>query len=388
MNEPSRVPRVTQIAPQLPPAIDGVGDYCHNLWEHWPQPRPDWRFLACIAIQPARKQWAGTRLAGIQQSAEGIMAGLETANTDIAVLHYVGFGYQPNGIPLWMVEGLTAWKRRYRRRRLVVMFHELYAAGSVTKRSFWQQPWTRGIVRDLVRLADGWVTSCPAHEAKLLREFRADPARGLVIPIGSNIPASAPVDFHRAPAPGGKLNGVVFGLANTRLWALQKHRELLVALARDQRLQTITLLGKQEKSPTSLAEIAALRAALGPDVAWEERSNLDAAAISEILARQDFGLISNSPETLTKSGVFAALLLHGVIAIVPGEAGGAVPAALRDYVLVDEPGTIRLGPVVQSLEEPERSRRIRAGLENLAATQYSWGSIAGNWEKFLRRFES
>ena len=387
MNEPSPVPRVTHIAPQLPPAIDGVGDYCHNLWEHWPQPRPDWRFLACIAIQPARKLWAGDRLAGLQQSAEGIMAGLETANTDIAVLHYVGFGYHLRGVPLWMTQGLTAWKRRYRSRRLVVMFHELYATGSVTKRSFWQQPWTRGLVRDLVRLADGWVTSCAAYEEKLLREFRADPARGMVIPIGSNIPASAPVDFRRAPAADGKLHGVVFGLASTRLRALQEHRELLVALARDQRLQTVTLLGKQEKSSASLAKIAALRADLDPGVAWEERYDLEARAISEILARQDFGLLSNSPETLTKSGVFAALLLHGVIAILPGGKGGELPAALRASVLLDDPAAKTLAPLLEILEQPERSRQVRAGLEKLAATQLSWASITSKWQTFMRRFE-
>lgn len=385
MNDSNLLPRITQIASQLPPVINGVGDYCFNLWAHWPQPRPDWRFLVCDSVEVVRRGWAGDRASCIKHNAEGIRAGLEAAETELAVLHYVNYGFNPYGKPLWLPPGLADWKQRGPRRRLVVMFHELYAIGPVYRKAFWIQPKTRGLVRDLVRLADGWITSCPEHETKLLRQFHADPARGTVIPIGSNIPVNAPVDFGRSPDVNGRWKIVVFGLAHTRLQALEKHRRLLVTLARQKRLQTITLLGKKEQSPKNLARLAAIRAAAGPEVTWEEQFDLEPGAISQILVHQDFGLLTNSPSTLTKSGVCAALTMHGVIPVISAPPGPAPAAAGSESVLRNDDSVASISALLQSVSDGGVVRVLRRELQRRAQEQLSWFAITAQWENFLRR---
>lgn len=385
MNDSSPLPRITQVASQLPPVINGVGDFCFNLWEHWPRPRPDWRFLVCDSVEATRRAWAGDRASCMTPNAEGIRSGLEAADTELAVVQYVNYGFNPYGKPLWLPPGLADWKQRGPRRRLVVMFHELFAIGPIYRKAFWIQPYTRGLVRDLLRLADGWITSCSEHENKLLHEFHADPARGTVIPIGSNIPVIVPVDFRREPDVNGRWKVVVFGLANTRLRALENHRRLLVTLARQKRLQSITLLGKKEGSPKNLSRLAAIQTAVGPDVAWEEHADLEPGAISKILVHQDFGLLTNSPETLTKSGVCAALTMHGVIPVISAPPGQPLAAAGSEGVLRNDDSPASISALLPSMADGGLVRALRGQLERRATEQLSWSAITARWEMFLRR---
>ena len=74
--------------------------------------------------------------------------------TTPVILHYVGYGYEKRGCPLWLIRGLESWKRNHRVHRLLVIFHELYAAGSPWQSSFWNSPVQRWITGRLARLAD------------------------------------------------------------------------------------------------------------------------------------------------------------------------------------------------------------------------------------------
>ena len=144
---------VVHIAPQLPPAIDGVGDYCWNLWRHWPEPDVRWKFLALHNVPQTRAHWREVEVSGFEANAYSLNRALETAGAETVVLHYVSYGFQPKGVPLWLPETLRRWREgssgksqkqnadderiNVRSPRLITMFHEMYARSSPLRSPFW-----------------------------------------------------------------------------------------------------------------------------------------------------------------------------------------------------------------------------------------------------------
>src|SRR4051812_30627449 len=99
------------IAPQLPPAIDGVGDYCWNLWRHWPEAKPDWTFLIARGAKATSAVWREVEVSEFAPGRSSLVKPLEQSGGETAVLHYVGYGYQPKGIPVWLPGEIERWKR-------------------------------------------------------------------------------------------------------------------------------------------------------------------------------------------------------------------------------------------------------------------------------------
>ena len=376
--------RVIHIAPQLPPAIDGVGDYCWNLWKYWPEPQPSWTFLVTRGAAETVIVWREIDAHEFDLDARSLHAALEESGRATAVLHYVGYGYQPKGAPLWLPGAFENWKRADPRRRLVVMFHEMYARSSPLRSPFWVAPFARRIIRQLVRLSDAWVTSCARYFAQLQSEFEADPARGCIIPIGSNIPS---VWAHEAgPAPSRETKRgfrlVVFGLARTRLWALNKHRRLLAALAQAGMLAEVTLLGKHP-GPDDEAAWQRFARALPGNIHWRKRFDLAGGDISHELAGHDFGLLANEPDILTKSGVFAALAAHGVLPFVAAREKQTIPTTFADAVLISHETDSSLAGTVKFLQSTAAVRSAQEKLVALAESQLAWPRITQSWSHVL-----
>ena len=131
-----------------------------------------------------------------------------------ALLQYVGYGYEKRGCPLWLVRGLEAWKRGAaltpgpspeaekgtvpfslirksgqspRTRRLVTMFHELYASGPPWRSSFWTSAVQRWVARCLARQSDRCFTNRAAsgHWLSSVSGMGTVPVR--VLPVLSNL---------------------------------------------------------------------------------------------------------------------------------------------------------------------------------------------------------
>src|SRR5205807_1305856 len=67
---------VCVIAPRLPPAVDGLGDYCRRLWESWPGGTPAWSFLVADGAEASRARWPEVRIEALAPAA---LAGQLTA---------------------------------------------------------------------------------------------------------------------------------------------------------------------------------------------------------------------------------------------------------------------------------------------------------------------
>ncbi|HEY0549627.1 MAG TPA: hypothetical protein VGF13_08500, partial [Verrucomicrobiae bacterium] len=343
---------LTHIAPQLPPAIDGVGDYCWNLWRHWLESDTRWRFLALHGVAKSREHWSEVEVGGFNANAESLHRTLEFTGAQTVVLHYVGYGFQPKGMPLWLPEGLRRWRSgEANGRRLVTMFHEMYARSSPLRSPFWVAPFARGIIRDLVKLSDAWITSCDRYFEQLVNEFGASAELGRIIPIGSNVPVAAERSANRGMAHG-KIRLVSFGLARTRLWALERHWKLLRQLNERGALECITLLGKRGADEDTRAEESFIQR-IGRGVKWHRRLDLSAKELSHELHQHDLGILANEPDILTKSGVFAALANHGVVPIVAAQNIAALPQFIQQAVLANDDGE-RISRIERAINEPGR----------------------------------
>lgn len=376
---------LVHIAPQLPPAVDGVGDYCHNLWRHWLDRSASWHFLALRGTDASQQHWPEVAIHGFSPNAASLHGTLETAAGHTVVLHYVGYGYQPKGIPLWLPAALAQWKAGGTQRRLVTMFHEMYATSSPLRSPFWVMPWARRIMRSLVASSDAWVTSCDAYFDWLVREFAAAPEKGQRIPIGSNIPFT-PRATADAPAPGGQLKLVLFGLPNTRLWALQRHHELMRAMVGAGLVDSILLLGKRDDSPAQTQSLAQFQRAIGGQ--WKTAYDLSPTGLSAKLAASDIGFVANDAGTLTKSGVFAAMAANGVVCVAAPSKGYQLRAPFRDGVLVNDEQPAQRTVLLATCGDAARLQTLRSRAMEVSQSELAWPKIAAAWARVLASTET
>jgi hypothetical protein len=376
---------VLHITPQLPPAIDGVGDYCVQLWRNWPgsSAATNWQFLVAYGAEETRRALPELDVRTFSLNADSLTRALAESGADIVVLHYVGYAYQPKGIPVWLPGALRRWKSAQPQRRLVTMFHEMYAWSSPLRSPFWVAPMARKIIAELVSLSDAWVTNCDRYRTQLISKFQARPELGRMLPIGSNIPTTAGILTRRDSHPW---RVVIFGLARTRLWALERHGHLLTALREQRLIESITLLGKASDEREE-REWQNLSARIG-EVPWRKRFDLTAEEISQELAAHDLGLLANEPDILTKSGVFAALATHGVVPILAASSQAALPAFTTHAVLANDESPASVTAVANAVRDSIRLRAIREKLIETTADHLAWPRITQRWQEILHRIEA
>jgi hypothetical protein len=291
---------ITQITTGLPPQVDGLGDYAFLLGRALQQRGVDSRFV----IPPT--QAAPVALGFLVRSLTGrsptdLSDALEAGPAETVLLHFVGYGYAPSGLCGWLVAGLRRWKAKEGARRLVTVFHELYATGPPWQRSFWVSPLQRRIARDLAALSDAALTTSSANAATLAR-WRPD-LKVIVSPVFSNVgECAAPVPLaSRGPF------GVIFGKEASRRRAYAALENAGRAVGDGLRwlgVERLWDIGPPMPAPPAVAGLPV-----------ERLGALDAAAVSARLVQARAGLADYPLHVLTKSGVMAAYFAHGLLAV-------------------------------------------------------------------------
>lgn len=236
---------------------------------------------------------------------------------DALLLHYVGYGYQPRGIPTDLVAAFERASRELEGVRFGVMFHEVAAFGPPWRSSFWTRPLQVRLARRLLAAADGAVTSLGRYRELLVGRSGG---RGVeVLPIPSTVG-----EPERVPAWGERsARLVVFGSAGVRARAWGRERPALEATVRGLGIEEVVDLGADAGAPSSCGG-APVRA-LG--VVAAER-------VSAELASARVGFVAYPPDYLDKSTIYGAYLAHGVLPVCAwsgprGRAPGPDEAWLR-----------------------------------------------------------
>ncbi|HEY3569719.1 MAG TPA: glycosyltransferase family 1 protein [Thermoanaerobaculia bacterium] len=280
-----------QIVPRLPPPEEGVGSYA-----------------LCL-----ERALAGHGISTRFLTAEGgLIPSLEESEEEALLLHYANYGYQRRGCPFWMPGALRRWRRRGGR-RLVTVFHEVYATGPPWRSSFWTQPFQQRIAAAVARASDALVTSLDLYVHRI--GPAAAPGKTSVTPVFSTVgePPEVP------PLSARARRMVLFGGRGARGRAYGEARRDLVEACRSLGVEEIADVGPPLEGTEETVDGIPIRR-LGV---------LPAAEVGRLLLGSLAGFVAYPAYFLPKSSIFAAYCAHGVLPVQAwrrrSPAGGPAP---------------------------------------------------------------
>ena len=164
------------------------------------------------------------------------------------IVHISGYGYQKRGAPVWLLNGIRAWKKEHPGIRLIGIFHELFATGHVWQSSFWLSSAQSYVTRELWRLCDGGLATNQAYFDQLAAWRPTMRDRLKTMPVFSNVgepdvvvpPSGRPNAYGRIRPPRNRTVGLLrSGLSQVRessrkSWELRKS---LISVLEDRGLQ-------------------------------------------------------------------------------------------------------------------------------------------------------
>ncbi len=270
--------RVLQIVPSLPPPDEGVGSYALRLERALAERGISTRFLT--------------------MAEGGLARGLEGAEEDALLLHYANYGYQRRGCPFWLPGALRRWRRGGGSRRLITVFHEVYATGPPWRSSFWTQPFQRRIAAAVARASDALVTSLDLYVRRI---GPAAAGKASVTPVFSTVgePPEPP------PLASRARRMVLFGGRGARSRAYGEVRRELLAACRALEIEEIVDVGPLlEKTESTVDGIPVRRLGVLP-----------ASEVGELLGSSLAGFVAYPAFFLPKSTIFAAYCAHGMLPV-------------------------------------------------------------------------
>lgn len=292
---------ITTIAPSLPPAINGVGDYAFILARELDcQHGIKNQFLINDSDWTQSDVTAGFQVDLCKTNPAEFARQLSNSKT--VLLHYVNYGYQKRGCPVWLLQGLSLWKAQNPCNRLVTMFHELYAFGPLWTSSFWLSPVQRMLAAQLCRLSDDCITSMQKY-ADILSGWDTSKAGCIpALPVFSSIgePTQVPCLVN------SRRRMVVFGGKALRSRAYNSSIESLRDACSMLNVDEVVDVGPE--LDFSLPDIGVPLVAMG---------KLTPQEIQQILLNSWAGYIDYPVAYLDKSTVFAAYCAHGLVPVLP-----------------------------------------------------------------------
>jgi hypothetical protein len=271
----------------MPPPAEGVGSYAQELGRALAERRGIETVFHAAAVPPPRR-----RAAALEEA-------LARAEPAAVLLHYANYGYQRRGCPFWLLRALRRWRRGGPGRRLVTVFHEVYATGPPWRSSFWTQPLQKGIAAGTARASDALVTSLDLWVHRI--GSAAAPEKTAVTPVFSTVgePAAVPSLAARAPRL------VLFGGRGARGRAYGELGDALSAACRALGVHEIADVGPPLDTPRDEAGGVPVR----------RFGVLPAAEAGALLLESRAGFVAYPPFFLPKSTIFAAYCAHGVLPV-------------------------------------------------------------------------
>lgn len=305
---PAAIP-ITVVAPQLPPAVCGVGDYTMRLMEAW-NDFPRFRFCVARGQAESAAMRPDLRISTFGCTRAGLSGVLAATADSHVLLEYVPHGYDRKGCPQWISGAVRDWQKvRRGSAKMVVMFHELWVRLPWWRPAALRQVLHRWSIRRLIRAADCVFTNTAGY-AQWIRSLTPD--RDVqVAPIGSTV---VPVSPNTSVSREAGLF-VLFGRQGTRVHALRSMGASLARLHVSGRLRTLIIAGGGG------GQDAQERRVLGesglPGEVISHRGFMPADELSALLHRAEFGVSDQTWDSVSKSTTFMAYASHGLNIVSP-----------------------------------------------------------------------
>jgi len=308
---------VLQIVPRAPSRLNGVADYARTLARALGEQEIAATVFATQERETSDDSFPVVPLAETEKLSQKI---------DGLILHYVNYGFQKRGIPLWLPPRIKQLQRRFGV-RLLVIFHELFASGPPWKSEFWLQPLQKKIARDLSQLADSHLVSSESMGITLRALTPAAAVRVQPVPSVFGEPA-----FDQARNPH---RWVICG--GTQLLERSLRSFLQLTIPEQSAWHELLLLGGEDNPAVRALVKANTKIEYYPHVSAEKASAL---LTSCSFAWLDYFTTANvRPDVFLKSSSFATLCAHGVICASPRENSGQSlpgPFTLHDLPIAEE----------------------------------------------------
>jgi len=317
---------IVQIVPYLPPSISGVGDYAFLLAGELRRTQDiHTKFIVCNPKWKPIGAETEIELDGFpvlqlkNRRAEELKRLLSQPDFPPTVmLQYVGYGYEKRGCPLWLANALQEWKREKRGsgngiKRLLIMYHELYAPGPIWSSSFWNWPFQRRLVARLARLSSCCFTNRRQSAERLARLVPRHAATIEVFPVFSNFGEPSEITpLSRRPS-----QAVIFGKFGRGICNRAERWEAIARVCDYLGIQKLVIVGG---AVTELSNYP---------VKIECHAVVSALEASRLLSRSRVGFLDYFDGYLGKSGIFAAFCSHGVLPVLLAS-NSSEPDGLRE----------------------------------------------------------
>lgn len=298
--------RLVHITPELPPAIGGVADYTAILSRRLVE-------VSNGSVEPVLVH-AGhqpTEVINVNFPVEdlsGQCSAMALADTigrladevngqAVVLLEYSGYGYATRGAPQWLGQALREACNEYL--PLITFFHELYASTwKPWSSTFWLSALQKRVARSIARHSRALLTN-HSSSADRLDTFVHGSSPLRIQPIFSNVGelATRPEMGDRDPL------AVVFGGSSEKA-ALYAQTRRLRSLFEHGGIDQLVDVGPE---PDRVPDLG---------VSVEIQGTQPAEAVSQVLRQARIGLAHRRLDLLTKSGVVAAYLAHGVPPVI------------------------------------------------------------------------
>jgi len=140
---------IIQICPTFPPNIGGVGNYTKLLADFLKNKNINSKILVSDHLDNKNKKQT---LFG--KNNKSLSSLLEKINSNVVILHFSGYGYASRGLCFNLIKSLEKWKQNNKNRKLITIFHEIYAIGPIYRMSFWTSLPQKYLAKKLLKLSN------------------------------------------------------------------------------------------------------------------------------------------------------------------------------------------------------------------------------------------
>ena len=140
---------IIQICPTFPPNIGGVGNYAKLLAGVLKKHGIKSKFLIPDYLDNKNKNQT---LFGKKNL--NLISLLEKTNPKEVILHFSGYGYASRGLCFNLIKSLESWKQNDNSRKLITIFHEIYASGPIYRISYWTSLPQKYLAKKLLKISD------------------------------------------------------------------------------------------------------------------------------------------------------------------------------------------------------------------------------------------
>ncbi len=364
---------IIHIAPQLPPALCGVGDYATLLGRKIEELRSDTKcvYLGCghhnkgsisdtvgigntIGDCDPERMWQAVELL------------IETFSADDVriVVHYSGYGYQSDGAPEWLACALEQRSKRFAAIRIITFFHELYATGWPWQRAYWGSRRQRAVAIRVAQCSDKLLTN--REQSARWLEINAGLNAGSVVhlPVCSNVgePDELIPWGRRAP------QAVLFGGARFKETFLLHHVRMTIEACHRINVKRLIDIGTCARFDPITFQRAG--------ISIEQMGWVAAAEVSNIYRNSKFTFIDYYPGFVAKSGVLAAAAVHGTPPIVLRSLNGETDGFYIGQHCIELPAVLSKKPAEVLGLCPTVSRLVREWYQSHSLTHHAAAMIA------------